>query len=220
MFGVAPGYEHHDLIASLGHLDAVFDIGANVGQFALLITALHPNAKVYSFEPLNGPANTFEKVMATKDNVELFRVALGNREGEDTIYVSARNDSSSLLQPKLQSQYFPGTHEVAIETIIVKRLDQQFLAMKSFGTTLLKIDVQGFEGEVLRGGENVLPHFDWIYAEMSFVELYKGQDLAHILIDWLMDRQFDLYSVLVDPNAIKDGRPVQADFLFRNRLRK
>jgi hypothetical protein len=55
---------------------------------------------------------------------------------------------------------------------------------------LLKIDVQGYEKQVLQGCEPPLQNFDWIFVELSFVELYKGQALAPSILAWLAERGF------------------------------
>jgi len=78
---------------------------------------------------------------------------------------------------------------------------------------LLKLDVQGFELEALKGCEDLLHCFAWVYAECSFVELYEGQALADGVIAWLRERGCVLsgvYNMTYD----KQGRAVQADFLF------
>jgi hypothetical protein len=78
---------------------------------------------------------------------------------------------------------------------------------------LLKIDVQGYELEVLKGCDSLLFAFQYIYLECSFVELYQGQALAGDVILYLLRRKLQLSGVY---NQVKDskGRPVQADFLF------
>lgn len=77
----------------------------------------------------------------------------------------------------------------------------------------LKLDVQGFELEALRGCEDLLGHFSNVYAECSFVELYSGQALAHEIISWLRERGFSLSGVY-NMGYDRNGRAVQGDFLF------
>ncbi|HEB94406.1 MAG TPA: FkbM family methyltransferase, partial [Gammaproteobacteria bacterium] len=77
----------------------------------------------------------------------------------------------------------------------------------------LKIDVQGFEMEVLRGCEELLRRFQYVYVECSFVELYAGQAFADEIIAFLRERNFILDGVY-NPCYDKNGRAVQADFFF------
>ena len=79
--------------------------------------------------------------------------------------------------------------------------------------SLLKIDVQGFELDVLQGCEDMLQKFSHLYIECSFIELYEGQALAHQIITWLGKRNFALSSI---HNLYygKNGMAIQGDFLF------
>jgi hypothetical protein len=82
---------------------------------------------------------------------------------------------------------------------------------------LLKLDVQGFELEALRGCEDMLNQFAYVYAECSFVELYARQDLADEVISWLRERGFRLRGVH-NMDYDRDGRAIQADFLFARKI--
>ena len=78
---------------------------------------------------------------------------------------------------------------------------------------LLKLDVQGFELEALRGCESLLSCFDYIYVECSFFELYENQPLAEVISSYLLNKGFiflDSFNTVYESNS----RPVQADFLF------
>ena len=75
---------------------------------------------------------------------------------------------------------------------------------------LLKIDVQGYELEVLKGCESLLDLFDAVYVECSFVELYEGQALAYEVIDWMHERSFCLAG-MGSMSYGKQGISVQGD---------
>ena len=214
LYRVAPSYEHEALLAGLGRLQTIVDVGGNDGQFALLSRLVQPQARVISFEPIPSACDTFTAVFSNDDMVTLHETALGEAAGTAEIHITARADSSSLLKPGRQSEIFPGTHAVGTQTISVARLDEVLTADAIKGPALLKIDVQGFEGSVLKGGSGLLSQFDWIYCELSFIELYTGQPLAHELIAWLAELGFRLEGVETDPLMLLDGRAVQADFLF------
>lgn len=147
--------------------------------------------------------------------MRLYAGAIGERKGNVTIHVSVRDDSSSLLPvTKAQNRLFPGTAEIATQTIEVGRLADYLDAADIVPPALLKLDVQGYELEALRGCEDLLDRFACVYAECSFVELYSGQALADEVIAWLRDRAFRLrgcYNMAYDQR----GQAVQADFLFR-----
>lgn len=192
----------------------VVDIGGNRGQFALAARQWAPQARVISFEPLPGAAATFRAVFANDTRVVLHESAIGPKEERVTIHVSARDDSSSLLPiAGLQSQIFPGTEEVATQMVRVAPLDAFVKPKEIQSPALLKLDVQGYEHEALQGCESLLSHFDSVYCECSFVELYEEQKLAADVIEWLAERGFPLQGIYNTAYG-RNGLAIQADFLF------
>jgi hypothetical protein len=108
---------------------------------------------------------------------------------------------------------FPGTQEVAVQTIEVAPLTQFLSAGDIPPASLLKIDVQGFEGAVLDSAGPLLAAIRWIYVELSFLRLYEGQPLADEVKARLAKDGFREVGV---HNLVHgaDGQPLQADFLF------
>jgi FkbM family methyltransferase len=214
--GVAASAEHFMVLKSLGPIDTIIDIGANRGQFSLAARYSFPKATIFAFEPLPTPFEICRNVFASDEGTIVFNTAVGVEQSTAVIHVSGRDDSSSLLPiTNTQEQIFPGTGEIGTANIRVDRLDSLLAHNNLSKKTLLKIDVQGYEAQVLRGSEDLLNSVMLIYIECSFVELYKSQVLAHEVIDWLHQRDFMLtgvYNVALDENH----HAVQADFLFRN----
>ena len=209
---VLAGAEHRNILSR--DLRVVVDIGANRGQFALAARRWAPKALVVSFEPLSGPAEIFRRVFSSDDQVILHQSAIGPVSAVQTMHVSARDDSSSLLPiSSIQTAIFPGTGEVGIVEVRMAPLDEFMTADDLSAPAMLKLDVQGFEYDALRGCESLLHRFDRVYCECSCVELYSGQKLAQEVSDWLSVRGFKLEEVF---NRAYDvhGQFVQADFLF------
>jgi len=209
-YGVGATVEHWRALAGLDAATVV-DIGANKGQFALLATELYPSATIYCFEPLAEPAARLRKMLGVK--ITLFETAIGPCEGQGIIYVSRRPDSSSLLPIGRQAELSPGTELHEERVVPVAPLTNYFSREDIKYPAMLKIDVQGYELEVLRGCEPLLFYFQYVYVECSFVELYRGQALVSRVISYLIQRNFELSGVY---NQVErsNGRPVQADFLF------
>lgn len=211
---VAAGPEHASVLRQLGDIRTVVDIGANRGQFALVARHCFSAARIFSFEPLAGPANTYQAVFAEDERTSLHQAAIGPQSGKVTIHVSKRDDSSSLLRiAAAQSALFPGTEEAGQKLIDVGRLAEFLVGSEIEEPALLKLDVQGFELQALMGCEDLLEQFTWVYVECSFIELYEGQAFADAVIAWLRERRFMLEGVY-NMAYNKDGRAVQADFLF------
>lgn len=214
--GVGAAIEHTAILAFLSErrLADVVDVGANVGQFSLLCRYWLLQAKIFAFEPLRTPAEKYREVFVNDPGSRIVEAAIGATPSESDMHVSRAVDSSSLLPiGAAQSQMFPGTEESHLERVRVAPLDT-FLDREALSdNSLLKIDVQGYELEVLRGCESLLDRFSAVYVECSFVELYEGQPLAHQVIDWLHAKGFHLARIgLVTFD--KSGISVQGDFLF------
>ena len=195
-------------------LKTIVDIGGNRGQFALAARA-YSGARVFSFEPLPGPAAIFQKVFASDPSVKLFITAIGPYSGLNNMHVSASEDSSSLLEiGDAQLNFFPGTHEVGTVEVMVKPLNELLSHEDICSPAMLKLDVQGFELEALQGCESLLSEFEWVYCECSFVELYLGQKLVSDVIEWLSKKKFRIKGVF-NPSYDNKGSVIQADFLFQ-----
>lgn len=212
-YGVAASVEHERALSGLG-CRTVVDIGAHTGQFTLLARSCFPEARIIAFEPLPGPARRFARVHEKNSGVTLYNVAVGPERGQAGMHVSRRDDSSSLLPiGQEQERVFPGTGQVATLSVSVAPLADLLSADEIEAPALLKLDVQGYELEVLKGCENLLQSFRFVYVECSFVELYCGQALASDVIDWLLVRGYTvsgIHNLICD----REGRQVQADFLF------
>jgi FkbM family methyltransferase len=211
--GCVAGVEHRYLLQNL-KFDCLVDVGANRGQFALIFHKLFPQASIHSFEPLEEPAQIFKRIFSNDPNVKLYTCAIGREKTTATIHITKDDDSSSMLPiTKMQTSMFPGSIEKEKRQVTILPLSQALGSAPIPPATLLKIDVQGFELDVLLGCEDILNRFSHLYIECSFVELYEGQALAHRIIAWLEQRNFVISGV---HNLYYDaaGRAVQGDFLF------
>jgi FkbM family methyltransferase len=215
--GVAAGVEHRNFLLN-NKFNTILDIGANRGQFALIARSYLPSAKILSFEPLRFPYLKFTEIFKHDKNIAIHNFAIGPSFSEMEMHISEKDDSSSLLPiTNLQTKIFPGTAEIFTQRVLVRPLDQSIKHAELIGKTLLKIDVQGFEWNVLLGSEKLFNKIDDIYCECSFLELYGNQKLASDVIDFLGQKNFllaGLYNLCFD----NSGNPIQADFHFKKKL--
>lgn len=211
--GAAAAVEHCDALAQVKPRTIV-DAGANVGQFSLIAACLHPEARIFAFEPVPRAASVFRKVFNGNPRVSVAPFAIGATSKSATLHLSARDDSSSLLPlSDLQVTMHPETGGVTPLAVQLRPLADLVPESDLIHPALLKIDVQGAELEVVKGCAGLLHRFDHIYVELSFVEFYVGQPLAWQVIDALSHLGFviaGIYNLVTD----KHGRAMQADFLF------
>lgn len=144
----------------------IFDVGANVGQFANLILRNNPNADIYSFEP--HPAS-FSKLSQIKTpNFKCFNVGLGATNSKMILYDYKDNQGSE--HAALNKEVITNVHngeasEIEVDIIM---LDKFCAEHKIDQIDLLKIDVEGFELDVLKGAENLIKSKKIRYIQFEF----------------------------------------------------
>src|SRR4029077_4679564 len=108
-------------------------------------------------------------------DIQFNNIALGNERGRRELAVRRFDECTSLLD--LGERLRQGVYglDLAVDRVVSVEIRRLSEYVKEHGLTaidLLKLDVQGFELEVLRGAEPILPRVEWIYAEAQFQELY------------------------------------------------
>jgi FkbM family methyltransferase len=208
--GIVAGLEHKAVLYE--DLKTIIDIGANKGQFALA-GRFFTKAHITSFEPLESPAKKFIKIFKDYDDVVLKKIAIGPKNQDSKIFITNNDDSSSLLEiGDLQGNIYD-TRVVGTENISIKPLHEVVDEASIISPSLLKIDVQGYEEQVIDGCRKIINSFDYIYCECSYVELYKGQALAYEVINQLNDLGFQVAGVY--NTYYEHGQSIQSDILFK-----
>jgi FkbM family methyltransferase len=193
-------------------ISSVYDLGANVGTWTTLARAIFPGAQIQAFEPLPGHADEFARRTQGWPGVVLHRVALGSAAGEAEMDVTSYSDSASLLPlARAGREYFGLTPGARIRVPVV-RLDDWCAEHRLPPPDLLKLDLQGYELEALRGAVSLLPHVRYILAEVSFAEFYAGQPLFTEMSGFLAAQGFHLAAL--GHNAMAAAPLIQADALF------
>jgi FkbM family methyltransferase len=162
-----------ELLPSAPHV--IYDIGANIGTWTLLAKSVYPLAQVVAFEPLEGHCQAFARTVTHLQNVTLHRVALGSRPGHFDMQVPSQSDSASLLPMAAACRDVFNLDFDKSVAVTVRRLDDYAQEHHLPAPDLMKLDVQGFEHEVLKGGADALRDSKAVIAEVSFKEFYKGQ---------------------------------------------
>ncbi len=199
------------------HIDVVFDIGANIGQFAQELRTVGFSGTIISFEPLS-EAHAALRFAAASDNKWHVheRGAIGDSTGEIRINIAGNSVSSSIL-PMLDAHSCAsaGSAYVASETTPIRTLDSVALEYMTETTKLfVKIDTQGFEWQVLEGAQETLKQAHGLLIELSLLPLYDGQRLWKEVIDRIESEGFLLWAI--QPGFIdeRDGRLLQIDAIF------
>ena len=213
-------FKRQSFLHSLG-IDVVLDIGANVGNYVTELRAHGYQNRIVSFEPISAVFESLRSRCAPDAAWSGVNMALGDTDGRTEINVSHNLVSSSLLEVTAASVDAANLTAInSVESIQVSRLDTMAAATFSDRERVyMKIDVQGFERQVLNGAANSLHQIAAIELELSLVELYSGQALMPemlTLASQLGYRPVWLERGFKDPNS---GYLLQMDGIFvRNDL--
>lgn len=220
------GYEVHSIARARAHnerkwswlrtvdVGTVLDIGANTGQFASKVHKLLPDALLYSFEPLPECFAELLRTMQSISGFNAFNLGLSDINGEVEFYKNESSPSSSLLPlGNLHRELYPFATNSIKQRIKVARLDDLAGQIEIKGNLLIKMDVQGAEDRVVRGGVGFFKKAVSVITEVSYFELYKGQPLFHEIFELLTDLGF-LYAGNIDQFSPVDGLPLFADGIF------
>lgn len=158
----------------------IFDVGANVGQFARFAARKFPNATIHSFEP---QPDAF-RALAVEANRQSGRIlpvniALGCTTGHARMHAHLdHSPSSSLLEATLlKHQLYPYTQRTTPIDIQLDTLDRYIDGLPETPPNewLIKLDVQGFENRVLAGASSALTLCRVCILEIAVRSLYKDQ---------------------------------------------
>ena len=197
-------------------IETVLDIGANDGEFAKHVRSVLPTAQIYSFEPLKDCFQRLQAHFVEDSKFQAINLALGSQAEHVTIYRSSYSPSSSLLpMADLHKQAFPHTSGQSEEIVEVAKLDDLATKLNIKLPLLLKMDVQGFETEVIAGGLDTLKQASVLILEMSLEKLYEGQELFDSMYRRLHDLGFHYCGNYAQLRHSEDNRVLQIDAIFR-----
>jgi FkbM family methyltransferase len=204
------------LLLESRRISVVLDVGANAGQFGERLRAGGYGGRIVSFEPLSAPFERLAAAARHDEGWEVRRTALGEADGAAEVNVSANSYSSSLLPMRdAHRASAPESGYVGTETVPVARLDTLWDEVVRPGERVwLKLDVQGFEPQVLRGAGDRIDAVECVQTEMAFVSLYEGDVGWRALADWLADRGFRLAGFEAGFCDRATGEMLQGDGIF------
>ena len=155
-------HESRSLAQHLPRGGVAVDIGGNIGYMTgVLATAAGPDGKVFTFEPDGTNVGLLRRTVETNgwDQVQVFQAACGDEAGELTLFKDPDNWGNHALA---QDQVL---HTAGGETVAVVTVDA---ALAEHGLTrvdVIKIDVQGWELQALRGASSLKQFHPTVFVE-------------------------------------------------------
>lgn len=163
----------------------ILDIGANIGNVAIAGLNSYPNAKVMCFEPVKSTFAVLKKNMKPyASRCFLYNVALSDVEESGYINITTAHGANSIKpQAEYHKELNPHVRFLEKQEISMVKLDDFQIKLPSIKIDIMKIDVEGFELNVLKGGEKfITSNVDIIIIEICFMrdESLKNQAIFEI----------------------------------------
>lgn len=182
--------------------ERIVDAGAFQGDWSRMAHAIWPAAAQIMIEANPDKKPLLETVSSALE-AELHVALLGAEEGrEETFYIMESGSSVFEENSPLDRN---------AQTIPTRQLDTLLAGRR---VDFLKVDVQGFELEVLRGAREILQSVQAVLLEVSLIQVNKGAPLMAEVVGFMAERGFEVGDILEIHHRPLDRATNQADLLF------
>jgi FkbM family methyltransferase len=219
-------FERRDLRRFWKHfqVDCIFDVGANIGQYAAMARSLGFTGPIISFEPIPHLADKVRGAATNDPDHYVEQLALDEVVRDTAFNVMAADQFSSLHNPTEVDAIYINEYNYVVETVPVTtaRLDaifDRYQAKLGFERPFLKMDTQGNDLAVARGAADRLQRFVGLQSELSFKPIYEGQANFTEVLAFYASQGFGL-SALVPNNDGHFPDLVEMDCIMYNKSAK
>ncbi|BAY92039.1 MULTISPECIES: FkbM family methyltransferase [unclassified Tolypothrix] len=185
----------------------IFDVGAHQGDFAQCCLKIWPQVKISCFEALEHRVVQLQKMATVNSAIQVFPGLLGAEE-LDKVALNESETASSILVENIPQNFPISFHQMRT----VDQIVQNYFG--GCGPDLLKLDVQGYELEVLKGAEKSLPTIKAILAEVNLLDIHENVPLFAEIIAWLNERDWVAYDICSFIRRPLDKALWQVDMIF------
>ncbi len=173
----------------------IYDIGANRGTWTLLARSIFPDAEIIAFEPLTGHVEEFKRNTGNLKKIRIFETCLGSKPGKALIQITNFSDAASLLTPSRKGIKEWSLRVEKQKKVNLTTLDILLRSRQIPIPDLIKMDVQGYEMEVLKGSTGLLAKkTPLLLLEVSFEKIYSNQPLFSDVVQYLSKKGFQIKS--------------------------
>ena len=188
----------------------VVDVGANYGNWTAMAAQIFPDSKIIMIEPQEELQRYLSEIANSNEKIDLISSAVGSRHGEEIQTIWEDLSGSSFL-PKIEDHLLAsGRQRVTSMTTLDSILDLR----PDFTPSLVKLDIQGYELEALRGGERLFGQAEIFIVEVSLFEFMPAQPIANEIVKFFADRDYYLYDIVGFLRRPSDGALGQVDLAF------
>jgi len=207
IFNPISTFHHKRISRYLNELDIekIIDIGAHKGEFLENMLKIEKVNSFYAFEPQKNIFNELNEKFSKNEKITLFNFAMDKKIANRKLKINKLSTTSSLAEINEKSFYLKVKNfltfsksnfedEYEIQTNTVDKIFENISLQK----TLLKIDVEGFEMNVIEGSQTKLEEIPFILLENQFGNHYKNNNFKDI-INKLSKQNFKIYKKFTFP---------------------
>ncbi len=199
----------------------IFDVGAFQGNWIKNYLKIFPKLIGFLFEPYKISYEYLIKRFKSKNRLSIFNIALSSEIGTLDVNINTKPYTNSLLElDPLASDSWENDelkHKEKMK-VIVNTLDSFYenISKNINRINLLKLDVQGLEYEVLKGGHNLFDKklVDIVLIEMLVAPTYKKQSQLSKLFEFFENYEYILYGIYDIEKGSEFGPIQQFDAIF------
>ena len=196
------------------NIGIILDIGANIGYQSLFYRKIFgKNIDIYCFEP--HPINFYflEKNLSNLENFKLMNFALGKDNTEDTMSIpfSELDRLSNLGLMSIGSK-----SNILKEKIFIKKFDLLKMKEKIKSNTYIKIDVEGYENNVVLGMSKFLDEQENLYLKIEVNRKYKNEKNIQELINFFEKKNYRFFLLEKNIFVNYDIKDILKKLIFRN----
>ena len=169
---------------------AILDIGAHSGQFYGWAKRIWPFSVIWMIEANHLHEQTLRNITNNNDD-EYLITALGDKERDVTFYTRSDKPHTEGNSYYKETLYWDLSHLMQKSTVRLQKLDTLFEDDTIF--EVIKIDTQGSELDILRGGKNLVNKASVIILEVSYFEWNLGCPLVDEIINYMDSIGFEKF---------------------------
>lgn len=197
-------YSNYDMqrFAGKRNFGVIFDVGANIGQTAWEYVRYFPSTQTYCFEPGEAPFKILKQRYGGK--VHCIPKALGATVETRALHIQEESERNTFV-----AEGPDNLRHDTLETVQVTTVDSFCAEQKIDAIDILKMDVQGWEGEVLRGASRMMDsnRVRFVFAEVAFSK--EATDMMQfVTIHKILEEKNFLFCGLYDNFRWRNGHTV------------
>jgi len=201
----------------IGRMTVIIDVGAYHGMFSTEVFSLNNICEIHSFEPSPQAFKELKKKYGKNHRIKLNKVAISNICETRTININEYDETNSLLESVITGSNIDSLIKTKSQEIVdITTLDTYIEKNEIKFIDLIKIDSQGSTYEVLCGLKNALSNrlVDYLYVEVEFIEIYKGQKKFSEVNEHLNQYNYYIHDVC-NLNYLENGQLAWCDILYK-----